>query len=121
MHLARLRRRVVEASGQKFTDGPDVIGDPLRHRWRHPQRLVHAAKIEMGDKQPDRRKVVISAFAETVRQAREAARGHAKRKVLSLRVAGRNVARNADHVTAIYRYYIAGAIAARSVFGGSPT
>jgi hypothetical protein len=29
----------------KLAKGPHVIGDPERHRWRHPQRFVRAAQI----------------------------------------------------------------------------
>jgi hypothetical protein len=60
-----------------------MIGNPLRHRWRNAVRLVHAAEIEMGDEQSDRRKMVVGALAEAISEPSEAPRGHAKRKVLA--------------------------------------
>jgi hypothetical protein len=66
MHLARFHRRVVEAGSQKLADGPDVIGNPLRHRRRNAKRLMDAAEIEMGNEQSDRRQMVVSALAEAV-------------------------------------------------------
>ena len=79
MHLARLHRRVIEASGQKLADRPDVIRQALRHRWRRAQRFMDAAEIEVCDIKSHCREMIIDAFAKTVGQAREASARHAKR------------------------------------------
>ena len=66
MDLARLDGRVVETGGQKLADGPDMIGNPLRHRGRDAKCLMDTAEIEMRHEQAHRRKVVVSTFAEAV-------------------------------------------------------
>ena len=52
MRLARMNRRIVEASRRQFADRPNMIRQPLRHGWRRPQRLVDAAEIVMGVYKP---------------------------------------------------------------------
>jgi hypothetical protein len=81
-----------------------VIRQPLRNRWRDAQSLMDTAEIEMRDKEPDRRQMVVGTLAEPVRESREAARRHAKREVLAFGVAGRNVARRADDGALAYRH-----------------
>lgn len=66
MHLTRAGGRIVEASGQKLADRPNLIGQPLRHCGRHAQCFMDATEIEMRDKQANGRNVVVSALAETI-------------------------------------------------------
>jgi hypothetical protein len=49
MDLPGLDRRVVETSRQQLANRPNVFGQALRHRWRRPQRLMHAAEIVVRD------------------------------------------------------------------------
>ena len=65
-----------------------MVRQTLSHRWRDAQSLVDAAKIEMGDEQTDRRKMVVSALAKAVCEPSEAPGGHAE---LAFGIAGRNV------------------------------
>jgi hypothetical protein len=32
--FVRFARRIIETCGHQFADGPDMIRDPERHRWR---------------------------------------------------------------------------------------
>src|SRR5262249_15499743 len=60
----RLGRHRFKRGFYQFGNRPNVIGDPKRHCWRHPQRLMRAAEIVERDVQRDRRKVAVQLFAK---------------------------------------------------------
>ncbi len=45
----RDRGRGLEGRLDQLGNRPNMIGDPERHRWRHPQRFMRAAEIVKRD------------------------------------------------------------------------
>jgi len=70
----------------QFSDAPNVICNTNLHRGCDPQRLVHAAEIEVHCVERDGCTVMLEFLAEGVRQASEAPLRHTKRKILAFNV-----------------------------------
>lgn len=82
--LARIARRIIETSGEQFTDSPDMIRNPKRHGWSLADGFMHSAKIVMHDVQANGCNVMIQLLAETVGQPRKPPLLHAERQILPL-------------------------------------
>lgn len=100
----------------KLRNGPRPFCNANGLSRRCPQRLMDTAKIIMRNVQRDRRNVVVQLLAKAIRQPREPARSHAKRKVLPFNVAGRNVLlRIARYYFTAYSYYLSRAVAGHGI------
>jgi hypothetical protein len=116
--FAKFARGIIETCGQQFTYRPDMIRNPECHSGRLTDGFMHAAKIITRNVQANGSNVMIKFLAETVRQSRKAPLLHAESQILPLDVAGRDMARKADFIPALYRYYIARGIPARGILVG---
>jgi len=80
-----------------------VIGDASFERGRNAKRLMHTAKIVIGEVQSAGGFQVVEFFREGIRQASKTANAHANGEVLTLHKAGRDVAAIRAAIT--YFYY----------------
>ncbi|SHL60157.1 hypothetical protein SAMN05444159_6335 [Bradyrhizobium lablabi] len=86
--LSRQRGGNGERRVHKLRNGPSLIGNAQRLRWRRAQGFMSAAQIVMRNIQRNCRNVIIKLLREAIGQASKTAAAHAERKVLPFNVAG---------------------------------